>query len=131
MKIIITESQKNVLMESVDSNSFMVKKTPKKGLSLFAKNDIKKGDTVGKLLSNTPSKNGRQVQEDLYETNIIGRYINHSSKPNTEPKKKGGEVFLVSIKNINENDEVTLDYEKVEKMLGVLPGTFLDEGFID
>ena len=131
MKIIITESQRNLLIESTDSNSFMVKKTPKKGMSLFSKNDISKGDTVGKLLSKTPSKNGREVQEDLYETNIIGRYINHSSKPNTKPKMKGGEVFLVCTKNIKEGDEVTLDYSEVEKMLGVYPGTFLEDNFVD
>ena len=118
-------------MESTDSNSFMVKKTPKKGMSLFSKNDISEGDTVGKLLSKTQGENEREILEDLYETNVIGRYINHSSKPNTKPKMKGEEVFLVSTKNIKGGDEITIDYGELEKLLGVLPGTFMGDDFVD
>ena len=131
MKIIITESQKRMLIESVESDSFVVRRTPSKGLSLFSKNNIKKGDEVGSLLSNTPSENGREIQEGLFETNVIGRYINHSSKPNTEPRKEGGEVILYATKDINEGDEVTLHYGDVEKMLDVYPGTFLLDEFVD
>lgn len=129
MKIIITESQLlNVIKES---NSFDVINTLKKGQSLFSKKKFKKGDKVGTLLSTTPSKNGREVQEGLYETNVIGRYINHSSKPNTEARKDGKEVVLYSIKDINEGDEILVDYSTIEKMLGVLPGTFLEDDFKD
>lgn len=129
MKIIITESQLlNVIKES---NSFDVVNTLKKGQSLFSKKKFKKGDKVGTLLSTTPSKNGREVQEGLYETNVIGRYINHSSKPNTEARKDGKEVVLYSIKDINEGDEILVDYSTIEKMLGVLPGTFLEDDFKD
>lgn len=129
MKIIITESQLlNVIKES---NSFDVVNTLKKGYSLISKKNIKKGDKVGTLLSTTPSKNGREVQEGLYETNVIGRYINHSSKPNTEARKDGKEVVLYSIKDINEGDEILVDYSTIEKMLGVLPGTFLEDDFKD
>ena len=129
MKIIITESQLlNVIKES---NSFDVINTLKKGQSLFSKKKFKKGDKVGTLLSTTPSKNGREVQEGLYETNVIGRYINHSSKPNTEARKDGKEVVLYSIKDINEGDEILVDYSTIEKMLGVLPGTYLEDDFKD
>lgn len=129
MKIIITESQLlNVIKES---NSFDVINTLKKGQSLFSKKKFKKGEKVGTLLSTTPSKNGREVQEGLYETNVIGRYINHSSKPNTEARKDGKEVVLYSIKDINEGDEILVDYSTIEKMLGVLPGTYLEDDFKD
>lgn len=129
MKIIITESQLlNVIKES---NSFDVINTLKKGQSLFSKKKFKKGDKVGTLLSTTPSKNGREIQEGLYETNVIGRYINHSSKPNTEARKDGKEVVLYSIKDINEGDEILVDYSTIEKMLGVLPGTYLEDDFKD
>ena len=129
MKIIITESQLlNVIKES---NSFEVINTLKKGQSLFSKKKFKKGEKVGTLLSTTPSKNGREIQEGLYETNVIGRYINHSSKPNTEARKDGKEVVLYSIKDINEGDEILVDYSTIEKMLGVLPGTYLEDDFKD
>ena len=129
MKIIITESQ--LLRVLKETKSFKVEKTPEKGYSLFSERDFRKGDKVGMLLSLTPSKNGREVQEGLFETDVIGRFINHSSKPNTEPKKKGKEVVLYATRDIKEGDEITLHYGDVEKMLDVFPGTFLLDDFID
>lgn len=84
MKIIITESQKKMLLESIDSNLYYIEEVPKKGMSLFSNKDVKKGEEVGKLLSKTKTLNGRpiwQIEEKLWETDVIGRYINHSSKP--------------------------------------------------
>lgn len=134
MKIIITESQKKKLLESIDSNLYYIEEIPKKGMSLFSNRDVKKGEEVGKLLSKTKTLNGRpiwQIKEKLWETDVIGRYINHSSKPNTKASVKDGEVFLTAVRDIDKGEEITLDYSSIEKMLGVKKGTFLLDDFID
>ena len=51
MKIIITESQKQMLIESVDS--FVVKEVPNKGKGVIVQTNFKKGDEIGKLISKT------------------------------------------------------------------------------
>ena len=130
MKIIITESQKKMLLESIDSNLYYIEDTPTKGKSLFSNRSFKKGEEVGKYLSKTKTLNGRQI-DDLWETDVIGRYANHSSKPNTKAIRKNGEVFLTAVRDINKDKEITLNYSSIEKMLGVDKGSFLLDGFVD
>ena len=130
MKIIITESQKKMLLESIDSNLFYIEDSPTKGKSLFSNRSFKKGEEVGKYLSKTKTLNGRQI-DDLWETDVIGRYVNHSSKPNTKAIRKNGEVFLTAVRDINKDEEITLNYSSIEKMLGVDKGSFLLNDFID
>jgi hypothetical protein len=130
MKIIITESQKKMLLESIDSNLFYIEDTPTKGKSLFSNRSFKKGEEVGKYLSKTKTLNGRQI-DNFWETDVIGRYANHSSKPNTKAIRKNGEVFLTAVRDINKDEEITLNYSSIEKMLGVDKGSFLLNDFID
>jgi hypothetical protein len=129
MKIIITETQ--LLRVIKENKSFKIEKTPRKGYSLFSTKDFKKGDKVGVVLSTTPSKKGRNIHDGWYETDMIGRYINHSGKPNTELKKNGEEVLLYATRDINGGDEVTVHYGDVEKLLGAKSGSFLLDNFID
>ena len=123
-----------MLLESIDSNLYYIEKVPKKGMSLFSNKDVKKGEEVGKLLSKTKTLNGRpiwQIEEKLWETDVIGRYINHSSKPNTKAIVRDGEVFLIAVRDINKDEEITINYSSIEKMLGVDKGSFLLDDFID
>jgi SET domain-containing protein len=85
---------------------------------------------VGKYLSKTKTLNGRQI-DDLWETDVIGRYVNHSSKPNTKAIVRDGEVFLIAVRDINKDEEITINYSSIEKMLGVDKGSFLLDGFVD
>lgn len=123
-----------MLLESIDSNLYYIEDTPTKGKSLFSNRSFKKGEEVGKLLSKTKTLNGRpiwQIEEKLWETDVIGRYINHSSKPNTKASVRDGEVFLTAVRDINKDEEITLNYSSIEKMLGVDKGSFLLDGFVD
>jgi hypothetical protein len=40
---------------------------------------------------------------------IVGRYTNHSSWPNAYMQKIGGEIFIVALRDIT-NEELTIDY---------------------
>lgn len=40
------------------------------------------------------------------------RYINHSCKPNAEPRENSGRIYAYAIKNIAPDEEITYDYGK-------------------
>ena len=103
-----------------------VRRTEKYGKGVFAKENIKKGDmlavhggfiiTVEKE-SNLPDKfkdHGVQISEDFviscktYDED--DGYFNHSCNPNAGYK---GQIFLVAMKKIIKDEEVTFDYGMV------------------
>lgn len=131
MKIIISESQKNFLEESEVFNSFLVKKIPVKGYSLFSKKNLEEGQRVGKVLTKKKGEIGRKLTEEFYETDMIGRYINHSFKPNTIVKIYEGEYHLFANQKINEGDEITVDYSSIEDLFGFEKNSIWNNNFVD
>ena len=129
MKIIITESQKQMLIESVDS--FVVKEVPNKGKGVIVQTNFKKGDEIGKLISKTPNKIGRKIKRTSHETDVLGRYSNHSSNPNTKYDMRDGEVYLIASKDIDKGEELLINYKKLENLLGVRPGLFFTDDIVD
>jgi SET domain-containing protein len=129
MKIIITESQKQMLIESVDS--FVVKEVPNKGKGVIVQTNFKKGDEIGKLISKTPNKIGRKIKRTSHETDVLGRYSNHSSNPNTKYDMRDGEVYLIASRDIDKGEELLINYKKLENLLGVRPGLFFTDDIVD
>ena len=120
-----------MLIESMDSDSFVVEKVPNKGFGVIVKKDYNVGDEIGKLTSKTPGKVGRKIRRDVHETDVLGRYSNHSFNPNAKFDQRDGEVYLVANKNIKNGDELTIHYGDLEKLLGVREGMFLTHDFQD
>jgi len=129
MKIIITESQKQMLIESVDS--FVVKEVPNKGKGVIVQTNFKKGDKIGKLISKTPNKIGRKLKRTAHETDVLGRYSNHSSNPNTKYDMRDGEVYLIASRDIDKGEELLINYKKLENLLGMRPGLFLTDDIVE
>ena len=129
MKIIITESQKQMLIESVDS--FVVKEVPNKGKGVIVQTNFKKGDEIGKLISKTPNKIGRKIKRTAHETDVLGRYSNHSSNPNTKYDMRDGEVYLIASRDIDKGEELLINYKKLENLLGMRPGLFFTDDIVD
>ena len=129
MKIIITESQKQMLIESV--NSFVVKEIPNKGKGVIVQTNFKKGDEIGKLISKTPNKIGRKLKRTAHETDVLGRYSNHSSNPNTKYDMRDGEVYLIASKDIDKGEELLINYKKLENLLGMRPGLFFTDDIVE
>ena len=129
MKIIITESQKQMLIESV--NSFVVKEIPNKGKGVIVQTNFKKGDEIGKLISKTPNKIGRKIKRTAHETDVLGRYSNHSSNPNTKYDMRDGEVYLIASRDIDKGEELLINYKKLENLLGMRPGLFFTDDIVD
>ena len=96
------------------------------GLGLFATEPIKKRTFIveysGRRLTNEQAdKLEARGSRYLYEINSrwtidgssrknIGRYANHSCRPNAESHRLNGKVVLRAIKTINAGDEITYNY---------------------
>jgi len=96
------------------------------GLGLFATEEIPKRAFIveyrGRRVSNDEAeKLEARGNRYLYEINSrwtidgttrrnIGRYANHSCRPNAESARSNGKVILRSIKKIRPGDEITYDY---------------------
>ena len=92
---------------------------------------FKKGDEIGKLISKTPNKIGRKIKRTAHETDVLGRYSNHSSNPNTKYNMRDGEVYLIASRDIDKGEELLINYKKLENMLGMRPGLFLTDDIVD
>ena len=96
------------------------------GLGLFAIEPIKKKAFIveykGRRLTNEQAeKLEARGSRYLYEINSrwtidgstrknLGRYANHSCRPNAESHRLNGKVILRAIKSIKPGDEITYDY---------------------
>lgn len=96
------------------------------GLGLFATERIGKGAFIveykgRKLTTAVAEKLEARGNRYLYEINSrwtidgtsrrnLGRYANHSCRPNAESHTIGHRVIIRAIKNIREGDEITYDY---------------------
>lgn len=100
----------------------------KTGLGLFAVTEIPKRTVVvhyrGKRIS-TDYANSAETRDARYMFELnskwtidgksrrnLGRYANHSCRPNAESDIRKGKIFLRAIKTIQPGDEVTYDYGK-------------------
>jgi uncharacterized protein len=96
------------------------------GLGLFATDEIKKRqfivNYIGRMLTTEQAeKLEARSSKYLYEINSrwtidgssrrnVGRYANHSCRPNAESDTRNHRVFLRAIKRIKPGEEITYDY---------------------
>lgn len=97
------------------------------GLGLFAVRPIAKKQYVvtysGKWITTEEARRRERLGDPkyLFEVNSrwtidgstrrnLGRYANHSCKPNTEPVLRKGRMVLVATQPIEPGDEITFDY---------------------
>ena len=100
----------------------------KTGLGLFATKFIKKRAVIvryrGRVIPNEEAerreaKGARYMYElnnkftlDGSSRSNLGRYANHSCRPNSESLLYRGRVFIKSVRNIKPGDEITYHYGK-------------------
>tara|TARA_Y100000817_G_scaffold133504_1_gene104492 strand:+ start:383 stop:814 length:432 start_codon:yes stop_codon:yes gene_type:complete len=92
------------------------------GNGLFASKDFKKGDIlIDDLFKNKP-KNEKLYDPISYDKfqkyiNVEGRYINHCNKQiNSKVVSKDNKLYkLIATKNIQKDDEITANYNKINK----------------
>lgn len=96
----LRELQSNSLM-----NNYVVRPSPIHGNGVFSKKPFRKGDFI-----NTHFEPGERITD-------FGRNLNHSPKPNARSiKQNDGGYKTYAEKDINPNDEITLDYTKNKEL---------------
>jgi SET domain len=132
MKIIITEPQLvRVLNQLGNSDLYIIQQVPNKGYGIILQNDFRSGDEIGKLISKTPNKIGRKIKRTAHETDMLGRYSNHSNNPNVKYDMRDGEVYLIATKDIKGGDELLINYTDLENLLGMRPGLFMTDDVVN
>lgn len=97
-----TESEN--IQESKDTDKkYYVDNSDLGGRGVFAKKDLKKGETIGLL--HTIKK--MHVDYDFTE---LGRMHNHKDEPNCHNEKVDNKRYLVASRNIKKGEELTTDY---------------------
>lgn len=95
------------------------------GLGLFATRPFKKGERIIEYTGRAISEDEKYTSRSkyLFEVNKrktidgatrsnIGRYINHSCRPNCIPEIVGGRIFIEALRNIKEGEEFGYNYGK-------------------
>ena len=83
------------------------------GLGLFATKQYNKGDTIFVLKgqeTNYPTRESIYVGNNTHILDQMGQYINHSFEPTTQIVGYN----VVALIDINENDEITFNYNENE-----------------
>ena len=88
------------------ASSLTIKNSPIHGLGLFAIKDISSRTELG--ISH--------IKDDRFSHGYIrtplGGFFNHSKNPNCEAVYDGDFIKIITLKNINLGDEITVDYTK-------------------
>lgn len=95
-------SEKEDDYKEIELNLVEIKDSVIEGKGMFTKEPIKKGSKVG--IANIDKKRTQ-----------LGRYTNHSGTPNTEAKVNIDKLVFISKKNIDIDQEITVDYRDVRK----------------
>jgi hypothetical protein len=95
------------------------------GKGLFAKSQITKGSCIieytGKEIKKADQEKTRgkylfwTSKDKMINGNVssnLARYINHSCKPNCEATGPNGHVYIMSLKKIEVDEELTFNYGK-------------------
>lgn len=88
------------------------------GNGIIASELYPKGELIGSWCSKTRSGVGRKLNHEWYESDLIGRYCNHSLTPNTYYEIINENVLLYTKTEILINDEITVDYTWAYKITG-------------
>ena len=78
-----------------------IKESEIHGLGLYSLVKIPKDTTIGMTHI--------EIENDLIRT-PLGGFLNHSDSPNCERKQHNKRWFLKTIKNIDKDEELTLEY---------------------
>lgn len=109
---------------------YCVKLGAVKRYSVFSNKIFNENEIIGEYISSSHSDIGRRLYNGMYETDILGRYCNHSDVPNTRLLKVNDDsVILIANCEIQIGCEIVVNYKEVEIMVGVPYLTYYKEHF--
>ena len=83
------------------SDNIYLDKSPLEGIGVFTKKAFNKGDYLGEAVVN--------VKGSFLKTEI-GRFVNHSCKPNCTIDWENNSFAVYANKDLKEKEELTMDY---------------------
>ena len=104
--------------------NFTIKKSKIHNKGLFANKNFKKNDILIKNLF--PYTSETKNPKNNFDEVIIkeGKFINHCKNlSNTDVIFKNNKYSLISTKNINKNDEILSDYDKIHEKFKFIAGS--------
>lgn len=111
-------------------NNFTLIVLSDKGVGVFSNKYFNVEDLIGVYLENKPSKLGRKLTDTLWESDPLGRFCNHSERPNTTLVQTETGYNLYANRPIERGDEVTVSYHVVEYKLERPRGEYFKPSFI-
>ena len=85
------------------------------GEGVFAARDYQPNDIIGVAMV---ASDKDELGMDCWNLTLLARYCNHQSDCNTVIKKNENRIDLVASKEINTDDELTVDYRQVAREIG-------------
>jgi murein DD-endopeptidase MepM/ murein hydrolase activator NlpD/calcineurin-like phosphoesterase family protein/uridine kinase len=99
-------------IETIDKDSkFDIRKSNIFSRGTFARVNIKKDENVGLAIVKIRFTGNNDLD---YERTLLGKYTNHSNEPNLKIIKNNGNYYYKAIKNINKDEELTIDYSQFD-----------------
>jgi hypothetical protein len=112
--------------------SYSVQNTKYKGYGVFSDKVFLEGEIIGEYISNNENGIGKQLNNGMFESEVLGRYCNHDNEPNTKLVKIDNQsIFLIANETINVGDEITTNYLEVENIIGVSYSTYYNKSFLN
>jgi hypothetical protein len=100
--------------------NYCILKTDIKGICVFSNKLYKENEIIGEYIGLLQNNNGRILANNMYESEILGRYCNHSDTPNTKLFKiEDGSIILLANQTIRIGDEIVTNYIDVECIINV------------
>jgi len=102
-----------------------------RGTGVFSNVYLNAEDLVGTYVENKPNRIGRKLTGTLWEADPLGRFCNHSERPNATLVQTETGYNLYANRPIDKGDEITVSYHVVEFKLGRPKGEYYKPGFTD
>lgn len=102
-----------------------------RGTGVFSNTNFDTEDLIGVYIQNKLNKVGSQLTDTLWESELLGRFCNHSERPNATLVQTETGYDLYANRPIDIGDEITVSYDVVEHKLGRPRGSYYRIGFTD
>ncbi|WP_149208237.1 SET domain-containing protein [Flavobacterium johnsoniae] len=117
------------MITNYSNKSFIINKNDPYNNKICSIRNIDKNEVIGVWVIDKPiSKRSRclfqsHMSKKWWETDDLGRFCNHSFYPNTILINYTGKLILKARQQIQNGEEISVDYTEITKFIGYIPNT--------
>lgn len=101
----------NEIIDHLNNLDYYPNKSPIDGTGIFTGKSVKKGQCIGVAICQVALTG---IEDKDFRCTALGKYLNHSSKPNCKIEKNKKQYLVISKKDIGKGEELTIDYRKLD-----------------